>query len=148
MSGALIAASLSSNCSFFSRQSASTMEYDYYGAPAPETLTDILFSFEGRINRAKYWGYSFLTIAAIVVVALVGNAAAGMTGFLSSYILASLIILWPALALAAKRCHDRNRSAWFMLLSMVPILNIWYMVEIGFLRGTDGPNDYGEDPLG
>ncbi|MGA7306995.1 MAG: DUF805 domain-containing protein [Rhodothermales bacterium] len=119
-----------------------------YLTPAPETYKDILFSFEGRINRAKYWGYALVMMLAMVVVGLVGTALAGQAGFWVAYVLAMLVIIWPALALGVKRCHDRNRTGWFMLMSLVPIGNIWYMIEIGFLRGTDGPNDYGEDPLG
>jgi uncharacterized membrane protein YhaH (DUF805 family) len=30
---------------------------------------------------------------------------------------------------------------------ILTIIGIWYLVELGFLRGTAGPNDYGPDPL-
>ncbi|GHU87403.1 hypothetical protein AGMMS49941_10860 [Deferribacterales bacterium] len=46
-----------------------------------------------------------------------------------------------------KRCHDRNRSGWFILLFLVPIVNLWAIIELGFLRGTVGDNKYGCDPL-
>jgi uncharacterized membrane protein YhaH (DUF805 family) len=26
-------------------------------------------------------------------------------------------------------------------------ISIWALVELGFLRGTSGPNDFGPDPL-
>jgi periplasmic copper chaperone A len=63
-----------------------------------------------------------------------------------------IIVLYVALiciglAIAMKRCHDRNRSGWFVLLSFVSIPNIWCIVEIGFLRGTSGSNAYGAEPL-
>ena len=122
-------------------------ENTYYGA-TPETLSDIFFSFEGRINRAKYWGYSFLLTFGVLIIALGGYFMAGDIGLWSSYGIAILFLVWPALALGIKRCHDRNRSGWFMLVSLIPIVSIWYLIEVGFLKGTDGPNDYGEDPLG
>jgi len=106
-----------------------------YLTPAPDSYSDILFSFEGRINRAKYWGYA--------VVVWIGMGIILWT----SYFIAVLLVIWPSIALGVKRCHDRNRSGWFMILSLIPILNFWYLIEIGFLRGTEGPNDYGEDPL-
>lgn len=120
--------------------------YDY--APAPVTTSDILFSFEGRINRSKYWGYSLLLIGALVVIAIGGATLVGEVGFWIFYGLACIALIWPGLALGVKRCHDRDKSGWFMLVSLIPIVSIWYLVEVGFLRGTDGPNQYGEDPLG
>jgi uncharacterized membrane protein YhaH (DUF805 family) len=78
--------------------------------------------------------------------------------------------VWIALAVGTKRLHDRARSAWwllpfyvlpsilegvggragsleiaFLLASLA--LTIWAVVELGFLRGTAGPNAYGADPL-
>ena len=84
---------------------------------------------------------------ALVLIALWGLFEAGDVGFWSSYAIAVLFVIWPAMALGVKRCHDRDRSGWFMLVSLIPIVSIWYLVEIGFLKGTDGPNRYGEDPL-
>lgn len=125
------------------------MEDDQYAYnDAPQTLSDIFFSFDGRINRAKYWGYSIVLVLGMIVICGLGMFFAGEMGLWSSYAIALLFVVWPSLALGVKRCHDRNRSGWFMIVSLIPIVSIWYLVEIGFLRGTDGPNDYGEDPLG
>jgi uncharacterized membrane protein YhaH (DUF805 family) len=54
---------------------------------------------------------------------------------------------WMSIAAGAKRCHDRNRSGWFQLLWLVPLVNLWVLVEIWFLRGTAGPNRFGPDPV-
>jgi uncharacterized membrane protein YhaH (DUF805 family) len=90
-------------------------------------------------------------------------------------ILFILIVFIPAfissLAIGVKRLHDRNKSGWWILVFyFVPsILNalsfqvdgpmstlltlagfaisLWGLVELGFLRGTVGPNQYGPDPL-
>jgi len=46
-----------------------------------------------------------------------------------------------------KRLHDRNKRARWLWLAQVPILGtIWLVIETGFLRGTAGPNDWGDDP--
>ena len=34
----------------------------------------------------------------------------------------------------------------FILVGLIPLLNLWYLIEIGFLRGTEGSNEYGPDP--
>lgn len=59
------------------------------------------------------------------------------TGLLQSVV--GLALLWPLLAGHAKRCHDRGRTAWFILISFIPIVGaIWFLVELGILRGTQG----------
>lgn len=63
-------------------------------------------------------------------------------------IAASLVFIWPALAIVCKRLHDRDRRLWFYLLMLVPFVNWWVVAEISILRGTQGENRFGPDPLG
>lgn len=75
--------------------------------------------------------------------------AAAMTKTLIPTVIVSLVFLYPALALYTKRWHDRGKSGWWTLIMLVPIIGpIWALVELGFLTGTPGPNQYGADPLG
>ena len=59
----------------------------------------------------------------------------------------ALAALYPWIAVGIKRCHDRNRTGWFLLIGLIPLVNIWLVVELGFLRGTVGQNRFGPDPL-
>ena len=55
--------------------------------------------------------------------------------------------IWISLALQVKRWHDRGKSGWWVLLGCIPYSGaIWSFIELGCLRGTDGPNEYGHDP--
>ena len=62
-----------------------------------------------------------------------------------------LILLAPALvnfAVLAKRWHDRNKSAWWAFIHLVPVIGVlWTFVELGFFRGTTGKNRFGLAPL-
>ena len=107
------------------------------------SLGDILFSFDGRINRAKYW-LSMLPLNLLWVIGLIID----MSSSGAFYWICSLIVIWPTLALNVKRCHDRDKSGWFYLVNFIPIVSLWYLVEIGFLKGTEGDNRFGQDPLG
>ncbi len=124
-------------------------------------MQSLLFSFQGRINRAKFWLVHVVMWVVVLVVfgAILGSAAlssnpqaalqsVGLVGgliLLVVYVLA----LWIGLAIAAKRWHDRNKSAWWILIVFVPAVGgLWYLIECGFLRGTMGPNKFGSDPLG
>jgi len=124
-------------------------------------MQSLLFSFQGRINRAKFWLVHVVMWVVVLVVfgAILGSAAlssdpqaalqsVGLVGgliLLVVYILA----LWIGLAIAAKRWHDRNKSAWWILIVFVPAVGgLWYLIECGFLKGTTGTNRFGSDPLG
>lgn len=113
-------------------------------------ISHLLFSFEGRINRAKWWlGVLILWVAQLVVLGIAAFAVGGnQDTFLIVQIIVSLIFIYPALALYAKRWHDRNKSGWWTAIILIPIVGaIWMLIECGILKGTDGPNNYGPDPL-
>ena len=112
------------------------------------SFVTILFSFKGRINRAKFWMGRLLMIV-VPCACIVGLIYSG-AGEVGSVILYPLGIFWfwAGLAVAAKRWHDRNKSAWWILIELIPIIGpIWAFVELGFRKGTDGPNRFGPDPL-
>jgi len=123
-------------------------------------MQSLLFSVQGRVNRAKFWLVHVVMWVVMMIAfgAILGSAAVssdpqaalqsvGLVGgivLLIVYILA----LWIGLAIAAKRWHDRNKSAWWILIAFVPVVGaLWYLIECGFLRGTTGPNKFGGDPL-
>ena len=107
-------------------------------------------SFEGRIGRQQMWmGIIVLIVISIVVAVLdmiLGTRTENGIGILG--IIYSIICIYPSLALYAKRWHDRGKSGWWSLIILVPIIGgLWLLIELGFLKGTDGPNQYGADPL-
>ncbi len=123
-------------------------------------------SFEGRSPRKTFW-LSLLVmliiswILQLIVFAIFGgsmmsmdpNASpeaqkAAMNGMWLPLGIVILLTLWPSLAIYAKRWHDRNKSGWWSLIMFVPIIGgIWMLIELGFLRGTEGENRYGADSI-
>ncbi|RZU02288.1 DUF805 domain-containing protein [Rivibacter subsaxonicus] len=115
---------------------------------APLTPGQILFSFQGRIPRKTYWiwGVGALLLVAIFFFILLGIL--GVKDQTTTY-LVNALLLWPSLAITVKRWHDRDKSAWWLLIVLVPIIGaLWAFIECGFLRGTTGPNRFGEDLTG
>jgi len=104
------------------------------------------FSFQGRITRSVYWLQYVLPLTLVNLVAAGIDAAAQTVGVFG--LIAALATLVPNIAAGVKRCHDRDRSGWFVFIVLIPLVGVlWYFVEIGFLRGTLGSNKYGTDPL-
>ena len=103
--------------------------------------TWFLLSFDGRINRQPFWLWTLASGILITIAQMLDGEQAG--GWST---LAVIVLFWPSLATTAKRLHDTDRSAWWMLLGFIPLGNIWLLVLL-LLRGTTGPNRFGPDPL-
>jgi len=123
-------------------------------------MANLLFSFQGRANRAKFWlvALGIFVVEMIVFAATFGGAAmsgdpeqmASAIGPLAGIVIFVFVVIatWISIAVAVKRYHDRNKSGWWVLIVFVPVIGgLWYLIECGFLRGTPGPNNYGPDPL-
>jgi uncharacterized membrane protein YhaH (DUF805 family) len=140
------------------------------------SMTQLLFSFQGRLNRKPYWLTNIAVAVGVIILVAIAIVMVGERRFAEAFLtMAILIILyiplfWVSLALGAKRLHDRNKSAWWLVLFYVApgvasgigdqmeylgfvlhlvafAITVWAFVELGCLRGTVGPNQYGPDPL-
>lgn len=124
------------------------------------------FTFSGRASRSEYW-WAFLAmmiVGAVLMGIAVGLGVAsesGGSGFgtgvmiiLAILGLAYLAIFIPTIAVAVRRLHDRNMSGWwylgFTVFGFIPYIgwvgSIVFLVILA-LKGTDGDNKYGSDPL-
>jgi len=108
-----------------------------------------LLSPDGRISRSQYWLKWALPVFVIgIALALLVFVTIDDPTVAATIIpIFDLIILWPGIAILIKRSHDRDRSGWFILLFLVPLLNFWPLIELLFLRGTIGSNRFGPDPV-
>ncbi|MBO9542898.1 DUF805 domain-containing protein [Caulobacter sp.] len=126
---------------------------------------DRLASFQGRGPVSTlWWAMAGATLVALAPVStdgllsLVGLPAwsplavfegseAGWAIWQQSASMAYLVALvpttWLLLAALVRRCHDRDRSGAFALLLLVPVVQLWPLVELGLLRGEDGENSFG-----
>jgi uncharacterized membrane protein YhaH (DUF805 family) len=117
------------------------------GNQAPLTWKQILFSFEGRIPRRVFWGVNVVMNIIGFILGFVMGLAIGEEAAMIPVLLLNIPMIWVGLAISVKRWHDRDKSGWMVLIILIPIIGaLWALVECGFLRGTVGPNKYGEDP--
>jgi uncharacterized membrane protein YhaH (DUF805 family) len=120
----------------------------------------LYFSFDGRIGRQQFWIGTIVAWAAMAIVTAVLSVLFSTPMYRMDYgfgpapggrllMLAAVVAyVWAVFALQAKRWHDRDKSAWWILINLVPVIGgLWALIENGFLRGTDGHNRFGEDPL-
>lgn len=112
-------------------------------------LLSLLFSLQGRIGRGQYW-LGYLVLLAVAVVSWLALFA-GLGNENIPLLLVPIALLpfslWIAICVMGKRYHDRGKSAWWILICLIPVVGgIWQFIELGLLRGDDGTNDYGPDP--
>lgn len=111
------------------------------------SVAQLFFSFEGRLNREPYW-FCTLTMTAIIYLPAFYYYDFGTKSADTFIAIANLVLLWPTLAVLAKRWHDRDKSAWWSLIVLVPVIGfLWCLIENGFLQGTPGPNRFGVNPM-
>ena len=100
--------------------------------------------FDGRATRSEYWWFALfqilLLLIPIILIARVHDSIAGIGGLL--YLVIGLGTLLPGLGLLFRRLHDTDRSAWWILIVLVPFGSIILLV-FTCLESTKGPNKYG-----
>jgi uncharacterized membrane protein YhaH (DUF805 family) len=59
-----------------------------------------------------------------------------------------LAVLIPTLAVTVRRLHDIDRSGWWILIGLVPLIGAIVLLVFALLEGTPGDNQYGPNPKG
>lgn len=112
----------------------------------PTSPLHIFLSVKGRVSRRTFWLYGVL---ALLGLGLLCTALLGIAGVEQGRIeiIVNLLLVWPAIAVSAKRWQDRNRSPWWVLITLIPVIGwAWALIDNGFVPGTPGPNRFGEGP--
>ncbi|MDE1949026.1 MAG: DUF805 domain-containing protein [Burkholderiales bacterium] len=106
----------------------------------------LFFDPRGRLGRRDFWLCGVLALGAlnVFVRALLDIARVRSEIFVT---VVDVLLAWPAIAISAKRWHDRDRSGWWVLISLVPVVGwLWMLVDNGFKRGTPQANRFGPLP--
>ncbi|WP_204477422.1 DUF805 domain-containing protein [Aeromonas veronii] len=100
--------------------------------------------FSGRARRTEYWMFVLCNVIVMLLVGMVDKLIGGDNELISS--IYSLAVLLPSLAVAARRLHDTDRSAWWLLLGLIPIIGTLVLIYFMVCNGQQGPNRFGDDP--
>jgi uncharacterized membrane protein YhaH (DUF805 family) len=91
-----------------------------------------------------------IMIVLSIIESILGlRSAQGEAGYYSSGPLTGLLglaLLLPSLGVSARRLHDTDHSAWWLLLNLIPIVG-WLVLLYWYVKaGTAGANQFGADP--
>jgi uncharacterized membrane protein YhaH (DUF805 family) len=105
-------------------------------------------NFTGRAPRSEYWFWILFYVIVSVVTLVIDLALIRNSGVSPLNTLASLALFLPTLAVAVRRLHDIDRTGWWVLIGLIPIVG-WVILLIWYCNaGTPGTNRFGADPLG
>lgn len=88
--------------------------------------------FNGRAQRSEFWWW-------VLFVFLV-NVITGMISPLVSSLF-SLATFLPCIAVTARRLHDINRSGWWQLIGLIPLIG-WIVIIYWCIQEGKEPNQY------
>ncbi len=82
--------------------------------------------FKGRAGRPEFWWFMLFCMLVSVVTAVISQRISGVI---------SLLLILPAIAATARRLHDIDKSGWWQLVSLVPLVG-WLVVLYWYLQPT------------
>ncbi|HMQ92720.1 MAG TPA: DUF805 domain-containing protein [Amaricoccus sp.] len=103
-------------------------------------------TFSGRAPRSEFWWWTLAVLIAVLVAGLLdgllfgapeGESVRPISGLLG------LAILLPNLAVTVRRLHDTDRTGWWVLLGLVPVIGLLVLLWFYVQKGSEGANRFG-----
>ncbi len=108
-------------------------------------------AFSGRARRKEYWYFALFNIIISIALAVID----GVTGTLHAEVgvgllsgLYTVAIVIPSLAVTFRRLHDTDRSGWWLLLGLIPLVGAIVLLIFMVQDSKPGENRYGASPKG
>jgi len=107
--------------------------------------------FDGRARRKEFWYYQLVVFAIGIIVSILAVILGIISSTLASIVYAlygiiMLALLVPSIGVSIRRLHDINKSGWFLLVSLIPLVGGLYLIYLFVTEGTIGSNEFGVDP--
>ena len=105
-----------------------------------------LFSFSGRVNRARYAALTvILPVVAYLIAGFIARAETGASAFFALLLL--VVAEAVVVCQVVKRLHDIGRSGTHFWLLLIPLYNVYLSLVLLFRKGDAETNRYGPNPL-
>lgn len=99
--------------------------------------------YQGRARREEYWMFTLFSTLIAIAMSVVDTILGTWVLFSSLY---SLAIILPATGVAIRRLHDTNRSGWWLLITLVPLIGAIIILIFTIQDSQPGTNQYGPNP--
>ena len=105
--------------------------------------------FSGRARRKEYWMFLLINMIFAFVAAIIDNVvgtASPELGYGVFYLLYSLAMFIPGLAVMVRRLHDVGKSGWMYFIVFIPIVGVIWLMVLLLTDSDAGENQYGQNP--
>ncbi|MBF1801517.1 DUF805 domain-containing protein [Alloalcanivorax profundimaris] len=124
------------------------------GAPADRTYAPRFFALQGRLGRLRYFVYGgvvmvtlYAVLTAVGVVVSISLAESAANAVLMPLVLLMLLAcVVTGLIFGKRRLNDLDFSGWWILLALLPLVNLVMAVILLFVPGSKGENRFGPRP--
>ena len=99
--------------------------------------------FTGRSSRSEVWWWILFSLIVNVIAAILDGA--GGSGLFTIITFFGMVI--PSLAVQVRRMHDLDKSGWWLLITLIPLIGAIIALVWFCSKGTEGDNRFGSDPL-
>jgi uncharacterized membrane protein YhaH (DUF805 family) len=99
--------------------------------------------FNGRARRKEYWMFFLFNIIIAVVLGIVEGIVGG-PGVLGA--LYGLAVLLPGIGVSIRRLHDTDRSGWWLLIGLVPLIGAIVLLVFFVQDSQAAENQHGPNP--
>jgi len=101
------------------------------------------FNFKDRASRSEYWYFQLL----LFPIFIWSQFPSDDNQILVIQLVLTFGLIIPAMSSGVRRFHDKDKSGWFILISIIPIIGTIIIMIMLSDKGTEGPNRFGKYPL-
>lgn len=107
--------------------------------------------FSGRARRSEFWYFALFNFIFACVAMILDNILGisfGITSYGPLYLIYSLAMFIPGLAVMVRRLHDVGKSGWMYFIALIPIIGAIWLLVLFFTESQQGENKWGANPKG
>ncbi|RBP08196.1 uncharacterized membrane protein YhaH (DUF805 family) [Roseiarcus fermentans] len=97
--------------------------------------------FQGRANRPEFWWFMLAVLIATLIAAIIDDELIGGGEIVETIV--GLATIVPSLAVGVRRLHDTDRSGWWQLLHLLPLIGLIVLIVWWVTPGNAAPNRFG-----
>lgn len=101
------------------------------------------FNFKDRASRSEYWYFQLL----LLPIFIWSQFPSDDIQILTIQLILTFGLIIPGISSGVRRFHDKDKSGWFILISIIPIIGSIIVMIMLIDKGTEGPNRFGKYPL-
>ncbi len=130
-----------------------------------DVITKRYFQFSGRASRSEFWYFMLFSIIFSLLLTMIGeslgllymiplelpmvNEAGEMHNVMQDIPINilqtafSLLLMFPSMTVSVRRLHDIGKSAWWLLIAIIPLLGLLVLLAFYVMGSQEGENKYG-----